>query len=312
MNYEEFCIWVMNRLKERQDEDVRVEIKSVRKNNGVMQEGLLFIREGINTAPTIYLKEFYHMYENGMDPEMVLERLQAVYEVNKAEMNVDFSFFEDFEKVRGMIAYKLVNKKNNAALLQEIPWEPLLDLAVVFYCILPEHIFPNGTILINHSHCRTWGVDEKQLFSIAAQNMPRLCPPILLDMKNMLEIYESVKSGEGEDGSLETFWKPVSLEELECSEGEEQMFVLTNVQRCQGAAAVFYTDILKGLSEKFASDLYILPSSIHECIILPAKEEDSIEDLETLVYSVNHSRVEKEERLSNHVYRYIREKDEII
>lgn len=312
MNYEEFCIWVKDRLNEQQNKDVRIEMQSVRKNNGVMQEGLLFIQEGSNVAPTIYLKEFYCMYENGMDPETVLKRLQVVYEINKAQTNLDFSFFEDFSQVQDRIVYKVINRKNNKALLEEIPWVPLLDLAVVFYCILPEHIFSNGTVLVNHSHCRAWNIDEKKLFSIAEENTPRLCPPILLDMKKMLQIYESMEEGETDGSALEELWKPVSLENLEFSDKkEEHMFVLTNEKRNQGAVAAFYNGVLKSLSDKFESDLYIMPSSIHECIIISA-EEDSREELEGLVYKVNHSRVAEEERLSNHVYRYVREKDQVV
>lgn len=89
------------------------------------------------------------------------------------------------------------------------------------------------------------------------------------------------------------------------------MFILTNALRNQGAAAILYDGILKRLSDKFGSDLYILPSSIHECIIISAEEEDAREGLERLVCRVNHSQVAKEERLSDHVYRYERKTDEI-
>lgn len=315
MNYEEFCIWVESRLKEQYEEDVHVEIQSMRKNNGVIQEGLLIIREGCNITPTIYLKEFYQMYENGMEPEMVLERLQVVYEINKAETNLDFSFFKEFNKVQDRIAYKLINREDNEVLLKEIPWVPLLDLAIVFYCILPEHILSNGTILINHGHCKDWGVNGERLYSIAKENTPKLCPPQILDMKRMLQTWERIEQDEmedTEDGISDAIWKPVCLETLELSERrEESMFILTNAMRNQGAIAILYDGILKQLSEKFGSDLYILPSSIHECIIISAEEEDARDGLEQLVYRVNHSRVAKEERLSDHVYRYGRETDEI-
>ena len=317
MNYEEFCIWVENRLKEQYEDGVRIEIQSVRKNNGVLQKGLFIIREDCNITPTIYLREFYAMYEDGMEPEEVLKYLLAVYEANKTAASLDFSFFKDFNQVKDRIAYKLINKEENEALLKEVPWMPLLDLALVFYFILPEHFFTNGTILIKHSHCEGWGVDEKQLFSIAAENTPKICPPLLLDMKAMLQLWESMAGGKIEAGAeslLKSIWQPVSLESLELSERkrEEYMFILTNEMRNLGAVAVLYQGVLKKLSEKFQSDLYILPSSIHECIILPAEEKESKEELEALVYRVNHSQVAKEERLSDRVYCYLREKDEIV
>lgn len=314
MNYEEFCVWVENRLKEQYGEDVQIEIQSVRKNNGVMQEGILIIREDCNVTPTIYLKEFYHMYENGMEPEMVLERLQAVYEINKSEENLDLAFFKDFSQVRERIVYKLVNRKENEALLKEVPWMPLLDLAVVFYYILPEHIFSKGTILIRNSHCQDWNVEEKELYAIAVENTPKLCPPLILDMKQILQSWEnSLLAGTGTNDS-ETLWKPVCLETLEISRKEtDTMFILTNTLRNQGAIAILYEGILKKFSEKFDSDIFILPSSIHECILISAKEEESAkEDLERLVYNVNHAHVTKEERLSDCVYRYIKKTGEII
>ena len=116
MNYEEFCIWVENRLKEQYENKARIEIQSVRKNNGVLQKGLFIIREDCNITPTIYLREFYNMYEDGMDPEEVLKRLLAVYEANKTGANLDFSFFRDFNQVQDRIAYKLINREDNEAL----------------------------------------------------------------------------------------------------------------------------------------------------------------------------------------------------
>lgn len=317
MSYEEFCIWVENRLKEKYEDGVRIEIQSVCKNNGVQQKGLFIIREDCNITPTIYLREFYTMYEDGIALEEVLKRLLAVYEANKAETSLDFSFFKDFSQVKDRIAYKLINREENEALLKEIPWIPLLDLAVVFYFILPEHFFTSGTILIRKSHCKEWGVDEEQLFSIAAENTPKLCPPLLLDMKAMLETLERMTSGEMEDTAenlLENLWQPACLDSLKLSERKagEHMFVLTNEIRNQGAVVAIYKGVLKKLSEKFESDLYILPSSIHECIILPAEAEETKEELEALVGRVNHSQVAAEERLSDRVYRYLREKDEII
>lgn len=317
MNYDEFCKWVESRLKECFEEGVHIEIQNVCKNNGVQQKGLFIIRENSNITPTIYLREFYNMYQDGMEQEEVLKYLLAIYELNKTEGNLDFSFFKDFDQVKDRIAYKLIGKKENEALLKEVPWIPLLDLAVVFYFILPENFFTDGIILIRKFHCEEWGVDEKKLFSIAKENTEKLCPPQLLDMKEILNMWDSLENGENKEETerlLKNFWQPVSLEDLDLSDRkrEECMFILTNEKRNLGAAVILYQGLLKQLSEKFQSDLYILPSSVHECIILPADEEEAEESLGGLVSGVNHSQVPEEERLSDRIYRYVREKDEII
>lgn len=318
MNYKEFCKWVEVRLKEEYGEEgTHVEIRSVRKNNGVVQDGIFIRGKDSNVAPTIYLRDFYTMYENGMEPEEVLEKIVAVYEENRRESDLDFSFFRDFEQVRERLAFKLVNKEDNQELLKEIPWIPVLDLALVFYCILPEVFSINGTILINNSHCADWGVDAEALYAAAKENTPRMCPPLLIDMKEMLRIWERMRMGEepGQSEELqERLWKPVNLSEADFTKRkkEECMLILTNELRNLGAGVIFYNGVLKEISKKLESDLYILPSSIHECIILPAGEETGKRELEELVQRVNRTQVIKEERLSDHVYRYIREKDEII
>ncbi len=317
MNYKEFCEWMSARLKEYYEDGARIEIQSIRKNNGVMQEGLLIVRKGCNITPTIYIKEFYTMYENGMDPEEILKNVVAIYEDNKAEASLDFQFFMEFNNVKGMIAYKLINREENGALLEEVPWISVLDLALVFYCILPEHIFSNGTILIKNSHCKQWGVDAADLLGIARENTPLLCPLLLLDMKTMLGIWEAMekeKSKEVWECMLKRLWSPVDLEKLEISDRrrEERMFLLTNKMRNQGAVAIFYKGVLKRLSEKLESDLFILPSSIHECIVLPMGEEAVKEELENLVRKVNRTQVMEEERLSDRIYRYLRNEDQII
>lgn len=318
MNYKEFCKWVEARLKEEYGEEgTYVEIRSVRKNNGVVQDGIFIRGKDCNVAPTIYLREFYSMYENGMEPEGILEKIMAVYEENKREKDLDFSFFRDFEQVRERLAFELVNKETNKELLQEIPWIPVLDLALVFYCILPEVFSINGTILINNDHCKDWGVDAEALYDAAKENTPRMCPPLLIDMREMLFVWERIRTGE-EPGQAEKLqkrlWKPVNLSKVDFSQRkkEECMLILTNELRNLGAGAIFYNDLLKEISKKLESDLYILPSSIHECIILPVGDETGKNELEELVQRVNRTQVLKEERLSDHVYRYIREKDEII
>ena len=82
------------------------------------------------------------------------------------------------------------------------------------------------------------------------------------------------------------------------------LYVLTNAKMFLGAACVFYPEVLSSIGNAVQTDYYILPSSIHECIILPASSGYSREELEEIVRQVNEAQVPEQEILSNHVYFY--------
>jgi hypothetical protein len=90
------------------------------------------------------------------------------------------------------------------------------------------------------------------------------------------------------------------------------MYVCTNVNKCNGAGVIFYKDFLKNISEKVGTDLYIIPSSIHEVIIVPANDKIDSELLKSMVPEVNETEVTVTEVLSNHVYLYKKTENTII
>lgn len=309
MNYEEFCIWMKERLEEMYGDRMRVELRTVRKNNGIVLDALTMISERCNLSPTIYLNEFFLQYENGMLPEDILERIKAVYENVKREENIDFDFYTNYEIVQERIACKLINKKANEALLKEVPWVPMLDLAIVFYYLLPEYVFVEGTILIRNEHCENWKVTAEDLLQAARMNMDRLCPIRLYDMHTLLKVWSQDMC----DGSVcdrESFWVPIEPETIETScFAEMQMYIITNEKRNLGAINAFRGDVIKRLAIRLNCDIYVLPSSIHECILVPIYGNVRKDELGKMVREVNASCVEQEEVLSDKVYRYILSRD---
>jgi len=89
-------------------------------------------------------------------------------------------------------------------------------------------------------------------------------------------------------------------------ESETNMFVLTNERRFCGAAVMLYSKLLHKIAMRLGKDLLIIPSSIHEVIIMPDRGEYSIEELSNFVRNINEEAVEQEERLTNHIYIYRR------
>lgn len=91
------------------------------------------------------------------------------------------------------------------------------------------------------------------------------------------------------------------------SEEDNPMYVISNRNRQNGAGAMLFTQLFEDLAEKFDSDIYILPSSIHEIIAIPAMAGMEEQYMRDMVREVNSTQVAKEERLSNSIYRFDRE-----
>ena len=83
----------------------------------------------------------------------------------------------------------------------------------------------------------------------------------------------------------------------------DTMFVLTNDTKVNGAAAILNDDIRQEIAEK-VGDFYMLPSSIHETLIIPKDAGMEFKELEQMVQEVNQTQVAPGERLSDHVYEY--------
>ena len=94
--------------------------------------------------------------------------------------------------------------------------------------------------------------------------------------------------------------------DMENDEDRIPMYVLSNKQKLQGAACMFYPDILKNFAEEKNSDLYILPSSIHEVILLPAVGDLEKEGLLEMVTEINKTQVQECDVLADSVYYYNR------
>ena len=92
------------------------------------------------------------------------------------------------------------------------------------------------------------------------------------------------------------------LADSEPPEGKTPMYVLTNRKRCNGAACVLYEQVLENFAKKINDNLYILPSSVHEVIMIPASFAGKASQLREMVEEINATQVEDEEVLSDSVY----------
>ena len=296
MEFTNFTTLVQREVEKRAGENYRVKLNDVMKNNGVVLRGITLMQDDSNISPAIYLNPYYDAYENG-DTTLgtVIDEVIDTYERNKINRSIDMKFFLNYETVRSRIIFKLINTEKNRELLRDVPYIPFHDLSIVFQCLVSEERFGNASILIHNVHLQLWKVNARELYECALENTPLLQGYELADMNTVLEEMKAL-------GGIDD-------EEIEDMQQEVPMYVLSNKSRINGASCILYKDILKDFAMVVDKDLYVLPSSIHEVILLPSDGTQESEQLKEMVREINQSQVEKEEVLSDSVYYYRRSDD---
>lgn len=298
MTYEEFKIALTEQVANLAGEEVKVSLHKVPKNNGIILDAITVMEPDQNMAPTIYLKDYYFRYRQGSTIYELAEELLEFNNRFSVKEKVPEHFFTDFSLVKKRICFKLVNYKKNEALLQAIPYKKMLDLAMVFYYSVDPSVMGPATSLIRHEDIQRWKTTEEDMKRLAMENTPRMYGWQLSTISDILQdILDKDAKGTGENPFR------ISIEE----EDPVTMYVLTNSEKYFGAACMFYPKLLKQIADTLGDNLYVLPSSIHECIIVPASGEDTRKSLSELVTEINAIQVEEMEVLSDNAYYYDRE-----
>ena len=294
MEFETFKEELLDHLRQILGEEKRISFQSVEKNNGIREEAVVILEEGARIAPTIYLRGFFEDWKWGRKTMEEISR-KILLQNERQEKEVDFSLdsFENYEKARGHVYFKLINYERNKVLLTKIPYIPYLDLAVVFYYRLEKGKFQGATMLIHNCNLDAWKIDSRQLLEDAVMNTSRKLPYSFQGMDALIREL----SGD---------------EEQELYTGEEIMYVLSNQEKCFGAAALLYPHLLSHISKIFRKNFYVLPSSVHECILVPDQGQYSRIELTRMVREVNQTQVEADEILSDQVYYYDRQEEKLM
>ena len=292
MTYQEFLLQIkeqiLNHIEEQESYDIT--IRKVRKNNDVVLDGLSIIGRNQNVSPTIYLNSYFEQYQEGRDLGSIVKEIFYIYVNNPPEnLGLEPDDFNSFEYVKGSIFYRIVNYETNQLLLEDCPYYKIQDLAVTFRVLAQKDEKGIATVMITNAMMKHWNVTMEDLKMLACENTPVLFPMQVVPLSKVLEDYI----------------------DLNCPE-TVPLYVLTNSIGINGASCMLYEDVLKNLAQEWEADIYVLPSSVHEVLLLPLQKGYDKNYLETIVKEANKTVVSQEEFLSNHVYYYLREANEII
>lgn len=293
MNYQEFLSSIRTELSSRVTSGATLKIQTITKNNGTHYDGLIILQPGSNIAPTIYLTPYYHRYLEGVPMEDIYDDILITYRRYLPETDFDIGMFIDFKRAHSHIVMRLVSREYNETLLADIPHLDYHDLAIVFYCLVYADSSNQGSILIHNAHMHMWNTSIEELHQHAQQNTPQLLPHKVIPMKELLK-----------DHPLAHL---LDLDEI-------PMYILTNKYKTNGAAAILYENLLAQFADHFQQSIILLPSSIHEWILIPVDEFNAKElgYYSQVVREVNATQIADDEILSEHAYFYRRDTGEWI
>lgn len=282
MTYYQFIEAVETKVKEVVDTEVTVGVHTAEKMNGVTKKGIILSKEGVNVSPTIYLEEYFGQYQHGKSVEQIVHDILNLYREVRCEKSWDVDKIQTFSLIENKIVYRVIHYEKNRELLENLPYVRFLDLAITFCVLLEVTEHGTATMMVRNEHLEMWNVSKEVLYENACRNTEKLLPYSFQTMNAVVE----------------------ELTGMPVYEEDDVLYVLTNCIRSFGAAAMLYKDRLRRIGEYLRENYYILPSSIHEVIIVPESVAPFRGVLNRMVEEINETQLEEEEILSDHAYYY--------
>jgi hypothetical protein len=285
----------------------KVELVEVTKNNDTKLTGITVMEKDESLSPTIYLNDYFERYQEGEDLANILtDIVSGLMEAkihNREVYTRDYSDLMAFDKVRDRIYARTVGLESNVEYLKDKVYDEKNDMALVYFILIDKKGDNIKSCALHQEMFDSYGISKEQLQEIAIENTQRFFPPILRTMDEVLEEmvfenYEVVKK------SFDQSLHDMALKGIGRN---PSMLILSNENNINGATVLFYPGILDKITETLDTDVYILPSSVHETIIVPKNDMMIESELTNMVQEVNETQVADQEVLTNHVYEYTRE-----
>ena len=287
---EQFVADVKDRLAE-QGADVKVSVNEVNKLNE-SYEAITVTPEGSNIGVNMSLEKFYDAVQDGTPYDSVVDK--AVDVINNGidkRPEIDVESLTDYSQMKEKLAMEVVSAEANKDMLQNVPHQNMEDMAVVYRFVLNSDEDGRASILVTNQILDHMGVTPEQLHADAMENAPQIKPA---EIKGMSEVMAEMM---GYDQAAMMGIVPVAPE-------DEQMFVATVPDKVHGAGVLAYQDFMDQAAERVGGDFFILPSSIHEVLIVPDNGKMDLKELENMVKEVNETQVAPADKLTDSVYHY--------
>lgn len=329
MNYKEFLEYIKENLpelmnakefekreqclkKHKSDEEeceicYEAHVHSITKNNGIVLDGITLLNKGESSGPNVYLNSYFESYQMGKPLNVIMDEIIECHNRAKQENSIEVVNILDFDLVKDRIVLRLVNYEKNKEQLEQCPHICYLDLAVTFRYLASKDAMGLASSLISYKEFEHWNIEKEDLYQLALFNTMR---EFSWQMDSLVKVVSECFGERLPDELKEEFMEDVR--NLEQVENRVNMYVLTNDVGLNGATSILYDNVVKNFAKVQDCNIFILPSSVHEVMLVPENSETEPEFLQELVIEANQSAVGLIDLLSDHIYYYDREKDEIM
>jgi len=227
----------------------------------------------------INLTEMYELIRNKGTSDRIINSTADRIAIDLKKVSSDLDILSDYGKIRTKLTMEILETNRYSELLKNVPNEKMEDLSVVYRIVLSERKESKRTVLVTDRLLERYGITEDRLKSDAKENAPGFQPAVIRPLSEMLEIPKN-------------------------PEDKEVLYVASNENMNRGAGVLAYPGFLEEAADRLEGDFFVLPSSIHEILLLVDTGSLAAKELQNLVSSVNRNEVEPEDRLANHAYHY--------
>lgn len=287
MNYQEFRDEVKKNigmyLNTSGMENAKVEIETVQKINKKL-EGLKFVTENSKVCPIYYMDNLYKDYLSNGNFDLTMVELIEKLKFSEME-RPDFDL--DFNKIKDKVILELVNSENNKGLLEYIPHRNIADLSVIYRWIIDAKNYGITSAIVTNQVAEEINLSENDLFKSASENLKKTSPATI---KSLEEVVMGIMNDQ-----LEKNDQGIEIDD------PDSIYVISNTRKQYGAAAILDTELMSNIAEQMDSNIYILPSSIHECLLVSDRFGEP-EQLQQMVREVNSTEVDIKDKLSDNLY----------
>lgn len=309
MNYNEFKDYVKEHVLDylpEQYKNANMDIRQAVKNNDVVLDGLTIFNPNGNMSPTIYLNAAYEEYQQGMDIEEVVGKIADSYieHIEPREeyrFNFDLQEVKNYEVVKDFVYPNVSNLQSNVNRLSNIPYTQKEDLAITYHIWANGNEESMGSITINNDLMEMYGIGVDTLHEQAMNNLDKISPMKFESLQETMVGMMACDFAKEEGISID---EAKDLIRGSIPNAGPDVYCLSNESRANGAVYIMREDVQQMVAEKLGGDYYVLPSSIHETLIVPKSENMPFQELQDMVQSVNATCVSEEEVLSDGVYQY--------
>ena len=308
MEPESFAKRLIELLKSKFSRKLEFDYMRVVKTNDCCKPAIVVKEPNSQVGKTIYIEDMFRRYvEEGVEIEELANSLISICDM-KSDLE-DIITEELFQKLKdfqyllnGNIMFKLINREKSKKFLEGKTYIPYLDLAVLF-CMTIRDVDGLGTVAIPEVCSKEWGVSLEEAYEEALKVIEKDYPVFKVSMKEfmfgLMDESEELKEELEKDK-----FKPAN-----------DMYIMTNQEKIHGSTVLLYKgELARFCDEKELTELFILPSSIHEVILVPRRAGVADEkELQTMICEVNREQFYNSEHdiLSDNLYIYNRQTDEI-